>query len=86
MNGYKRLHKSIYLYWNVLFFLKNPGGHKKIQWFQKTFLGEEDELEKGQKKFYQLLRTRFRKIQNLPKGFEKTIFKLFFLVEKVLGW
>ena len=51
---------------------------KKLQWFQKTFWGEEDELEKGQKKFYQLLRTRFRKIQDLPKGFEKTIFKLFF--------
>ena len=55
-------------------FLKNQGRHKKIRWFHKTFWGEEDELEKGQKKFYQLLRTRFCKIQDLPKGFEKTVF------------
>ena len=43
-------------------FKKIQDATKKNQWFQKTFWGEEDELEKGQKKFYQLLRTRFRKI------------------------
>ena len=69
LNGYKELQKDLFVLKCTLF-LKNPGRHKKTSMVSKNFWGGIRRVKKGQKKFYQLLRTRFRKIQDLRKGFE----------------